>query len=239
MNLNIPIRLKELRESQGWSQQEVADKLGIERTTYVKYESGASKPTRKLQDIAALYNVSTDYILKGAVASYSETLPEGTFSKLVLEEALKTDEGKEHLQKLIEDHVINPLPPENKKIPIIGSVRCGPNGLAYQYLEGYVLVGEEFKGDIVAFRCTGDSMKDIGITDGDLAIVRLQEDVECGELAVVTINGDEGTLKRVRKFEHGIILEAANQEYPPRIFTGSELELIRIVGKVLEVRKKF
>ena len=131
------------------------------------------------------------------------------------------------------------LPPENKKIPIIGSVKCGPNGLAYQYLEGYVLVGEEFKGDIVAFRCTGDSMKDIGITDGDLAIVRLQEDVECGELAVVTINGDEGTLKRVRKFEHGIILEAANQEYPPRIFTGSELELIRIVGKVLEVRKKF
>lgn len=131
------------------------------------------------------------------------------------------------------------LPPENKKIPIIDSVKCGPNGLAYQYLEGYVLVGEEYKGDIVAFRCTGDSMKDIGITDGDLAIVRLQEDVECGELAVVTINGDEGTLKRVRKFEHGIILEAANQEYPPRIFTGSELELIHIVGKVLEVRKKF
>lgn len=134
---------------------------------------------------------------------------------------------------------INPLPPENKKIPIIGSVKCGPNGLAYQYLEGYVLVGEEFKGDIVAFRCTGDSMKDIGITDGDLAIVRLQEDVECGELAVVTINGDEGTLKRVRKFEGGIILEAANQEYPPRVFTGQELALIHIVGKVLEVRKKF
>lgn len=134
---------------------------------------------------------------------------------------------------------IEPLPPENKKIPIIGSVKCGPNGLAYQYLEGYVLVGEEFKGDIVAFRCTGDSMKDIGITDGDLAIVRLQEDVECGELAVVTINGDEGTLKRVRKFEGGIILEAANQEYPPRVFTGHERALIRIVGKVLEVRKKF
>lgn len=131
------------------------------------------------------------------------------------------------------------LPPENKKIPIIGSVKCGPNGLAYQYLEGYVLVGEEFKGDIVAFRCTGDSMKDIGITDGDLAIVRLQDDIESGELAVVTINGDEGTLKRVRKFDGGIILEAANQEYPPRVFTGQELALIRIVGKVLEVRKKF
>lgn len=131
------------------------------------------------------------------------------------------------------------LPPENKKIPIIGSVKCGANGLAFQYLEGYVLIGEEYKGDIVAFRCTGDSMKDIGIADGDLAIVRIQEDIESGELAVVTINGDEGTLKRIRKFDGGIILEAANQEYSPRVFTGEDLQLIHIVGKVLEVRKRF
>ena len=106
-------------------------------------------------------------------------------------------------------------------------------------MDGYVLVGEEFKGDIVAFRCAGDSMKDLGITDGDLAIVRLQEDVECGELAVVVINGDEGTLKRVRKFDGGIVLEAANPEYAPRIFTGEELAIVKIIGKVLEVRKKF
>lgn len=127
---------------------------------------------------------------------------------------------------------------ENKKIPIIGSVKCGPNGLAFEYLEGYVVVDDTLTGNIVAFRCKGDSMKDIGIEDGDIAIVRQQDDVECGELAVVIVNGDEGTLKRIRKFDGGIILEAANPDYPPRIFTGEDLNKIKIVGKVLETRRK-
>lgn len=127
---------------------------------------------------------------------------------------------------------------ENKKIPIIGSVKCGPNGLAFEYLEGYVVVDDTLTGNIVAFRCKGDSMRDIGIEDGDIAIVRQQDDVECGELAVVIVNGDEGTLKRIRKFDGGIILEAANPDYPPRIFTGEDLNKIKIVGKVLETRRK-
>lgn len=127
---------------------------------------------------------------------------------------------------------------ETKKIPIIGSVKCGPNGLAFEYLEGYVTIDDSLTGNIVAFRCKGDSMKDIGIIDGDIAIVRQQDDVECGEIAVVIVNGDEGTLKRIRKFDGGIILEAANPDYPPRIFTGEDLNKIKIVGKVLETRRK-
>ena len=128
---------------------------------------------------------------------------------------------------------------ENKKIPIIGSVKCGTNGLAFEYLDGYVSIDESFSGNVVAFRCKGDSMKGVGINDGDIAIVRQQDDVESGELAVVVVNGDEGTLKRVRKFDGGIILEAANPDYPPRVFTGEDLNIIKIMGKVLETRKKF
>lgn len=127
---------------------------------------------------------------------------------------------------------------ENKKIPIIGSVKCGPNGLAFEDIEGYVNVDDDLTGEIFALRCKGDSMKFEDIKDGDIAIVRRQDDVECGELAVVIINGDEGTLKKVRKFEGGIILEAANPDYPPRIFTGEDLRKIKIVGKVLETRRK-
>lgn len=128
---------------------------------------------------------------------------------------------------------------ENKKIPIIGSVKCGPNGLAFEYIDGFISIDESYSGNIVAFRCKGDSMKDLGINDGDIAIVRQQDDVECGELAVVIVNGDEGTLKRVRKFEGGIVLEAANPDYPPRIFTGEDLNKIKIMGKVLETRKQW
>ena len=132
-----------------------------------------------------------------------------------------------------------PMPIENKKIPIVGTVKCGPNGLAFEYTDGYVFIDEDIAGDIMAFRCKGDSMKDVGISDGDIAIVRKQCNVENGELAVVIINGNEGTLKRIRHHDGILVLEAANQEYSPRIFAGEEINIVKIIGKVLEVRKKF
>ena len=203
------MRLKEARKNARLTQKEIASIIGVNQNTYSYWENGKTK----------VDNVTLKKLAEVLNVSVDFLLGE---------EAPKYD-----------TRLFTQLPPENKKIPIIGSVRCGPNGLAFQYLEGYVLVGDEYHGDIVSFRCRGDSMKDLGITDGDIAIVRLQEEIETGELAVVVINGDEGTLKRVRKFEGGIILEAANQEYEPRVFTGDELSTVRIVGKVLEVRKKF
>lgn len=206
--MNTAEILKSLREQHGLSQQEVADKLGIDRTTYVKYESGSSKPVRKLSELAALFGVTTDYLLGNDV-----------------------DPNK----------LSNYLGPvvENKKIPIIGSVKCGPNGLAYEYLEGYIFVDDSLTGDVTAFVCKGDSMKDIGISDGDIAIVRRQCTIENGELAVVIINGEEGTLKRVRYHDNVMILEAANPAYPPRIFSGKEMNVVKIFGKVIQVRKNF
>ena len=128
---------------------------------------------------------------------------------------------------------------ENKKIPIIGSVKCGPDGLAFEYIDGCVSIDDSYNGNIIAFRCKGDSMKDMGIEEGDIAIVRQQDDVESGEVAVVIVNGDEGTLKRVRKFEDGsVMLLPANSHYEPRVFAGEQLNTVKIVGKVLEVRKK-
>lgn len=56
-------RLRELRKKFGLSQQQVADTLGISRTAYNKYESGIIKPVRKLNELAALFGVTSDYIL--------------------------------------------------------------------------------------------------------------------------------------------------------------------------------
>lgn len=56
-------RLRELRKAKHMSQTDVANHLGITRTAYNKYESGASAPSRKLRELAQLYHVSTDYIL--------------------------------------------------------------------------------------------------------------------------------------------------------------------------------
>ena len=56
-------RLRKLREEMSLSQGELAKKLGISRTAYVKYETGESKPMRKLQELSDLFNVSIDYLL--------------------------------------------------------------------------------------------------------------------------------------------------------------------------------
>jgi repressor LexA len=78
-----------------------------------------------------------------------------------------------------------------------------------------------------------------GIHDGDVAIVRIQDTVESGELAIVVINGDEGTLKKVHIQKDTIILESANPAYPARVFTGVDRAIVHIVGKVIETRRKW
>ncbi len=201
--MNMPQRLKMLREQKKLSQDELAKLIGVDRTTINKYESGASKPTRKLEELARAFDVSSDYIL-----------------------------GIQQLD-------LTKMSPENKKVPIVGTVKCEPGGLAYEYLDGFIFVDKTLGGDIRAFRCSGDSMTGLGIFESDIAIVRIQEDVEDGELAVVVINGDEGTLKKVRKHDDVIILESANPTYPARIFSGIEVNTIHIVGKVLETRRKY
>lgn len=62
-------RLKQLRETRGWSQADVAKRIGVGRTTYLKYETGAGKPVRKLHELAKLFNVSYDYLLGNDAAS--------------------------------------------------------------------------------------------------------------------------------------------------------------------------
>lgn len=216
--MDIGERIKQRREYLEMSQEELALKVGYKsRSSINKIEKdGRGLPQKKIKAIADALS-TTPVFLMGWDDSAAE-FDEIDVTKLP-------------------GYI--PLPVENKKIPIIGSVKCGPNGLAFEYIEGYVCVDEAINGEVLAFSCRGDSMKDIGIYDGDIAIVRRQCTVENGELAVVIINGNEGTLKRVRYQEGMIILEAANQAYPPRIFTGEDVNIIKIVGKVIELRKKF
>ena len=61
--MNTAQRLKKLREEKGLSQNEIAKLLGIDRTTYVKYETGDSKPFRKINELSKLFAVSVDYLL--------------------------------------------------------------------------------------------------------------------------------------------------------------------------------
>lgn len=189
------------------------------------------------QELAQLTNLSRSYIAGLERNAYNPSLSTLQAIAQVLSVSVDVLLGNDVDPNKLSNY-IGPVV-ENKKIPIIGSVKCGPNGLAYEYLEGYVFVDDSLTGDVTAFVCKGDSMKDIGISDGDIAIVRRQCTIENGELAVVIINGEEGTLKRVRYHDNVMILEAANPAYPPRIFSGKDMNVVKIFGKVIQVRKNF
>ena len=131
---------------------------------------------------------------------------------------------------------------DTKRVPVIGTVRCGAGGVAYEYIDEYITVDDTYRPDEMrGFRAEGDSMEP-EIHDGDICLVHLQEDVPDGALAVVVIcdgvEEGEGTIKRVHKSDGAIILQATNQAYPPRIFTGENANKVRIVGRVVEVRHK-
>ena len=74
---------------------------------------------------------------------------------------------------------------------------------------------------------------------GDIVIIKKQNDCENNEVAVVIINGDEGTLKRVKKTEQGIILQPFNSVYGPVMFTNEEIKdkPVVIAGVFHELRR--
>lgn len=88
-------------------------------------------------------------------------------------------------------------------------------------------------------RINGNSMFP-SYLDGDTIILEKTDDCESGQDAVVMINGDDGTFKRVFKNENGIILQPLNPEYQPMVFTNEQIINlpIKIIGVAREIRRK-
>lgn len=96
------------------------------------------------------------------------------------------------------------------------------------------------QGEYFALRIKGDSMAP-RMQTGDVVIVHIQPSVEDGEIAIVGVNGDCATCKRVRISEQGLFLCSLNPAYEPMFYSNAEIEAcpVRIYGKVVELRAKF
>ena len=121
--------------------------------------------------------------------------------------------------------------PKMKKIPLIGSIACGTPILAEQNIEKLVDVPENIRCDF-SLTCHGDSMVDAGIHDKDVVYIRIQPEVENGEIAAVRI-GEEATLKRVYYQGGTLTLMPANMSYAPMVYTGPQLDEVHIEGKAV------
>ncbi|MBR1694288.1 MAG: helix-turn-helix domain-containing protein [Selenomonas sp.] len=140
------------------------------------------------------------------------------------------------------------MPEESKarkgiRIPVLGRVAAGIPIEAVEEVLDYEEIDEATarRGDFFGLRIQGQSMEPT-LYDGDTIIVRKQEVVENGEIAVVLINGCDATVKEVKRSPDGLTLIGHNAAvYTPHYYSKQEVASlpIRIIGKVEELRRKF
>lgn len=127
-------------------------------------------------------------------------------------------------------------------IPVLGEVRCGIPIEAIQDILDYEEITPEMahQGEHFGLRVSGDSMEP-KFSPGDVVIVRKQPDVESGDFAVVYVDGDFATVKKIIKNGTSIMLVPLNNNYAPTVYTEPEIMSIpvTILGKVVELRAKF
>jgi repressor LexA len=121
--------------------------------------------------------------------------------------------------------------PKMKKVPLIGAIACGDPITATENREGEIDVPEDIRCDF-ALRCKGNSMIGAGIHDGDAVYIRIQPEVENGQIAAVRI-GDEATLKRVYLHTDYIELRPENPDYESIIRRREEMNDVHIEGKAV------
>jgi repressor LexA len=123
-------------------------------------------------------------------------------------------------------------------VPLVGRIAAGAPVLADENVEEYLAVPEGFAGhdDHFALRVTGDSMEGAGILDGDIVVLRRQDEAGEGDIVAALLAGpaeDEATVKRLHREGGRVLLMPENPAYRP-----TELADGRILGRVVAVLRK-
>lgn len=205
--------LKDLRESRGYSQQELGEALDMTRQTISNYEKGRRTPHKEiLEAIADFFNVDMDFL-------YGKTTIENRYRQRLADDTTPVDLSHSIL------------------IPVLGSI---PAGIPIEAVEDviehidipekWVRAGDEYFG----LRVNGDSMYPL-LLDGDTVVIRRQPTAETGDICACYVNGFDATLKRIKLTEGSITLKPENPSYPPTTYTHPGE--VTIAGKVVELRR--
>lgn len=202
-------RLKLIRESVALNQKQFAQKLGVDESTYSRYES-----------------TKTDNI---------KTMPQALISTICVEYGINPAwlMGYE-----VEKHInLKESTQKTKRIPVLGSIAAGTPVFAQQELTGYEVIPDNESVDF-CLKVKGDSMIGARIFSGDIVFIRIQPDVENGEIAAVIVDGEEATLKRVYKAPNTITLHPENPMHTDLVFSGKDLKQVNIIGKAISFKSE-
>jgi repressor LexA len=208
MDMTLGDRIKTLREKKGMTQLELAEKLGYKSKSSVAHiENGRDIPRAMVVTLAEILETTPAYLM-----GWEDDKPNA--------EILSTGENI-------------------YKIPVFSSVSAGFGAYACSDVIDYMHLYIANPADVPEMLCikvTGDSMYP-KIEDGDIIVVRKQDSVDSGSIAVVLVDGEEGFVKKVIYDNETIELVSINPEYAPKIFKGAEVLRVRVVGIVKQVIK--
>ncbi|MBE6765505.1 MAG: helix-turn-helix domain-containing protein [Ruminococcaceae bacterium] len=118
-------------------------------------------------------------------------------------------------------------------IPVLGSVSAGPGVIAQEQIVDYMQADRRFCDDEHFYLIvSGDSMSP-ALNSGDKVLVHIQDTLEDGQTGVFIVGGEDGLVKKYETGENRIALVSFNPFWPPRVFTGQDIDQVRIVGRVV------
>lgn len=207
-------RLRQAMEARGYSQTDLANAAGLDKSLISNYISGKYKARQE-----NLYLLSRALDVSEAWLMGYDDVP------------MRRDTSDDYRDPIAAFDNIFPI--ETVSIPFLGDIACGEPTYVNEEHESYVLSGTSIKADF-CLRAHGDSMINARIFDGDIVFVRRQDMVDNGEIAVVIID-DEATLKRVYYYrdKNLLILHPENTAYQDMIYTNDDLSNIKILGKAV------
>lgn len=189
----------------------VAIELGFSNATCNKWKNGSIPSSASVAKIAEHFGVTNDYLLGKSPVRHGG----------------------------MEIHSLNDT--EYVPVPVIGVVAAGYQALAETNVIDYELVSADTLNDGYDYawlEVKGDSMYPL-IMEGDRVLVRIQDEIESGDLAVVIVDEEDGVIKRVQYSTNKVTLVSENAEkYPPRIFEKNEANRLRIWGKAIDLKRK-
>ena len=207
--MTIGERIKTYRQLLGISQEELGSRIGVQKSAIHKYETGLVV-NLKSSTIQKLADALnvTPSFLLG-FDSAASTLPPNAY----------------------------PYHPTHR-IPILGRISAGQPLYAEENIEGYIFT--ELNGDheYYALRIMGDSMNAMNLFEGDIVIVRRQECVDNGQVAVVLIDGEDATVKRFMQSGDTVTLipSSTNPAHMPQIYDKRETNIV-IQGLVVQLSR--
>ncbi|MBR2848800.1 MAG: helix-turn-helix domain-containing protein [Clostridia bacterium] len=143
--------------------------------------------------------------------------------------------------ELLGEETDSPLP-DPTWINVLGRVAAGIPIEAIEEVIDREQISEAMarNGTYIGLQIHGSSMEP-RMREGDIVIVRLQDDCDSGDTVIAMVNGDEATCKILQKTREGISLLSTNPAYSPMFFSNHDIETlpVRIIGKVVELRAKF